>query len=34
MLAVCVGESSFNGRIMLALRTPNEDTPLQEKLSK
>eukprot|EP00730_Choanoeca_flexa_P001990 TRINITY_DN10871_c0_g2_i2.p1 TRINITY_DN10871_c0_g2~~TRINITY_DN10871_c0_g2_i2.p1 ORF type:complete len:1169 (+),score=386.65 TRINITY_DN10871_c0_g2_i2:156-3662(+) len=34
MLAVCVGESSFNGRIMLALRTPDEDTPLQEKLSK
>ncbi|EDQ87811.1 uncharacterized protein MONBRDRAFT_33171 [Monosiga brevicollis MX1] len=34
MLAICVGEQSFYGQVMLALRTPDEDTPLQEKLSR
>ncbi|EGD77771.1 plasma membrane calcium ATPase [Salpingoeca rosetta] len=34
MLVICVGEHSFKGRILMSLRTPNEDTPLQVKLSK
>jgi Ca2+-transporting ATPase len=33
-LVVAVGELSFNGRLMLALRQPAEDTPLQVKLAK
>lgn len=32
MLVTAVGEHSFNGRLLLALRVENEDTPLQEKL--
>ena len=34
MMVLCVGTNSFHGRIMLALRTPDEDTPLQDKLSR
>ena len=34
MLVINVGESSFKGRILMSLRIPNEDTPLQEKLAK
>lgn len=34
MLVIAVGELSFYGRIMLSLRTPSQDTPLQEKLGK
>jgi Ca2+-transporting ATPase len=34
MLVIAVGELSFHGRIMLSLRTPSQDTPLQEKLGK
>lgn len=34
ILAICVGETSYNGRILMSLRTPSEDTPLQEKLAK
>eukprot|EP00055_Hartaetosiga_balthica_P006118 m.18829 g.18829 ORF g.18829 m.18829 type:complete len:849 (-) comp5020_c0_seq1:1035-3581(-) len=34
MLILCVGNSSFHGRIMIKLRTEDQDTPLQEKLSK
>ncbi|TFY55009.1 hypothetical protein EVG20_g9475 [Dentipellis fragilis] len=30
---IAVGEKSFNGRIMMALRTDNENTPLQAKLN-
>lgn len=32
MLVIAVGPNSFNGRLLLALRVPDEDTPLQEKL--
>lgn len=32
MLVIAVGPHSFNGRLLLALRVPEEDTPLQEKL--
>lgn len=32
MLVTAVGPHSFNGRLLLALRVENEDTPLQEKL--
>jgi len=34
MLVVAVGERSYNGRLLLALRTPTPETPLQRKLSK
>ena len=33
MLAIAVGCSSYNGRIMMALRTPSQETPLQKKLA-
>eukprot|EP00026_Physarum_polycephalum_P001291 Phypoly_transcript_01292.p1 GENE.Phypoly_transcript_01292~~Phypoly_transcript_01292.p1 ORF type:complete len:1073 (+),score=214.03 Phypoly_transcript_01292:60-3221(+) len=32
MFVTAVGPNSFNGRLLLALRVSNEDTPLQEKL--
>lgn len=32
MFVTAVGPHSFNGRLLLALRVSNEDTPLQEKL--
>ncbi|KAA1476221.1 calcium-translocating P-type ATPase [Dentipellis sp. KUC8613] len=32
-VVIAVGEKSFNGRIMMALRTDNENTPLQAKLN-
>jgi Ca2+-transporting ATPase len=31
-LVVCVGENSFNGRLMMSLQVETEDTPLQQKL--
>ncbi|KAI3654951.1 hypothetical protein MP228_000331 [Amoeboaphelidium protococcarum] len=31
-LVTCVGEHSFNGKLMMGLRVPTEDTPLQVKL--
>lgn len=34
MLVIAVGEQSYYGRIMLSLRTPAADTPLQDKLAK
>lgn len=32
MLVIAVGINSFNGRTMMALRVPDEETPLQQKL--
>jgi Ca2+-transporting ATPase len=32
VLVIAVGVNSFNGRTMMALRVPDEDTPLQQKL--
>lgn len=31
-IVICVGENSFNGRLMMSLQVESEDTPLQQKL--